>query len=583
MTQAEAPVDDRLIEIRIAQQLLTRSPIATTSSFLFALLCVTLLHDRVPTDIAAGWLVSVFVAGCLPFAYMAVQRRHPFSRSNIRTYLFFNTLNALISGLVWGIGMSALTDTSSAPSIANSFLAILAYSTAAVVSHGAFPRSYAAAAGSALLIYGSFLIVSAPAPEWRFGFVSVIMFLPYMLIARNIHRTTVSGLVSRQRHDDMVETLRQQRDAIEKINDDKTRFLAATSHDLAQPLHAQGNYIAALHRKLTQPDQYELLQKIEASWRSMGSMLEGLVDISRLETGSVVPNIVPVELSALVFEIVDEFAEVADQKQIQLSADTYKAVTDTDPYLFSRVLRNVVSNAIKFTPPHGRVIARFRQDGEDIVFDIQDTGIGIPADKIGQVFDEYIQLQNDERDRTKGLGLGLSIVRRLCNLLEIDHQLVSHPEKGSCFTFRLRQSRSIPETTASKSEQRDALRMSVLVVDDERTILDSMSVILSDWGCEVFCAPSVSQAVELVKTLNLSPDVLITDLRLPGTVGGSQLVDLIRTTVKRNLPAIIMTGNIKGVSKSDLPSDALLLTKPVDAGTLYHELSQINACGSDVA
>ena len=583
MTQTEAQADDRLIDIGIARQLLARSPIAATSSFLFAMLCVSLLLDRVPANVAAGWLASVFIAGCMPFAYIAVQKRHPFNRSNIRTYLFFNTINALVSGLVWGTGMAALTKVSSELSIASTFLAIFAYSTAAIVSHGAFPRSYAAAAGSALLIYGSYLIAAAPVPEWRFGFVSIVMFLPYMLIARNIHRTTVTSLISRQQHDGMVETLKEQRDAIEKINDDKTRFLAATSHDLAQPLHAQGNYIAALRRKLTQPDQYELLQKIEASWRSMGSMLEGLVDISRLEAGSVVPNIVPVELSTLVSDIVDEFADAAERKHILLTADTYKVATDTDPYLFSRVLRNVISNAVKFTPPKGRVVVRFREDGGHLVFEVQDTGIGIPADKIGEIFDEYVQLQNDERDRAKGLGLGLSIVRRLCNLLEIDHRLTSHPDRGSCFTFRLPISGSMPETSSPPSEQRDALRMSVLVVDDERTILDSMAVILSDWGCEVFCASSVSQATELITVLDVSPDVLITDLRLPGTLGGTDLVELIRSTVKRDLPAIVMTGNINGISKNDLPAGALLLTKPIDAGTLYLELAQISACGSDTA
>ncbi len=160
--------------------------------------------------------------------------------------------------------MVVLNDVSSNLSIAITFIVIFAYSTVAIVSHGAFPRSYAAA-GSAMLIYGIYLMTVARSPQSNFGFAIVLMFALYLLIARNFSRITVANLTSMQQNRTMMEELKAQRDALEKSYEDKTRFLAATSHDLAQPLHAQGNYISAMRGKLNRPEQYDLLDKIEVS------------------------------------------------------------------------------------------------------------------------------------------------------------------------------------------------------------------------------------------------------------------------------------------------------------------------------
>ncbi|MEX3008505.1 ATP-binding protein [Hoeflea sp. TYP-13] len=580
MTVAGYPVDNVQIDISVAKQLLARSPAATTSSFLFAVLTVALLSYISPIGNAKFWLVAVAAAACMPFAYIAIQKKYPFNADNIRKYLLFNSFNALVSGIVWGVGMVVLTDVSSDISIAITILAIFAYSTAAIVSHGAFPRSYAAAAGSALLIYGTFLITMAPVPESRFGYAAIIMFLLYLVIARNVSRATVANLTSQQQNQAMMKELKEQRDAVERSHEDKTRFLAATSHDLAQPLHAQGNYISALRSRLNRPEQYELLQKIEASWRSMGNMLDGLVDISKLESGAITINATPVDLSILIGNIADEFAHAANNKNIELHVRAERQFAETDAYLFSRILRNVLSNAVKFTQPGGEVLVSLTGAGDRLAVSVVDSGIGIPAESHSEIFDEYVQLDNPERDRQKGLGLGLSIVRRLCNLLEIDFDMKSEKSNGTSFTFYLPKCNK-PETTGiATSEKLSALRLSVLVIDDERAILDSMSIMLSDWGCEVFCARSESEAVELIQTLDLSPDFIIADMRLRENATGTAAVAAIRSLLAKDIPAIVMTGNVDGIGDQALPAKAILLTKPVDAGTLYRELKNLGASDS---
>ena len=577
MKAAVNPADDEQIAISIARHLLVRSPIATILSLLFAILTVTLLNYIEPTRYSGVWVASVAAVNCLPFVYIAIQRRHPFNTRNIRKYLLLNTFNALASGLVWGSGMVVLTNVTQNFSIGISFIVIFAYSTAAIVSHGAFPRSYAAAAGTASLIYGIYLIAAAPSPQSNFGFAIILMFVFYFVIAKNFSRVTIANLVTQQQNRTMMEELKAQRDAIEKSNEDKTRFLAATSHDLAQPLHAQGNYITALRGKLNRPEQHELLEKVEASWRSMGHMLDGLVDISKLESGAVATDTGRVELSGLVSDVFDEFKQVADEKQIRLTVNSETCFADTDPYLFSRIVRNVLSNAIKFTPSGGEVTATVGTNSGRIDVAISDTGIGIPAQSHAEIFEEYVQLHNPERDRQKGLGLGLSIVRRLCDLLTIEFRLQSEPSKGTVFTFSVPKAENQDADLAPTTEEVAALRMSALVIDDERAILDSMSVVLSDWGCEVYCAHSEEEAIGLIRTLDLRPEIVIADLRLRDHASGLDAIAQIRSMLGEDVPAVVMTGNVDRLGGDTLPPHSVLLAKPVEATTLYREIKKLRA------
>ncbi len=572
---AGKPVDRELIKINLARLLIKRSPTAAISSMLFALLSAALLSFSADRDLIVIWLIALFATAFLPFAYILLEKKFPFSRSNIDRFLALNTANAFAAGLAWGVGMVVLTDLSSDLSIAITFLIIFAFATAAIISHGSFPRSFIAATAPALLIYGTFLTLYAAQPVSRFGIAIMLMFIPYTMIVRNISKNTISNLISRQRNQTMFKELRDQRDSIRRANENKSRFLAATSHDLAQPLHAQGNFIVALRAKLRDHEQYELLNKIESSWRAMGNLLDGLVDISRLEAGAIVANRGPVELSLLLHGIIEEFSDNADRKIIELQARLEPHVADTDINLFSRIARNILSNAVKFTPTHGEIIVSLEDVGQHIAFCVKDTGVGIPGNKQNEIFEEYVQLDNPERDRQKGLGLGLSIVRRLCELLDIDVQMESESGAGTSFTFLLPKSSTQVSEKNLLAGKQDVLRLCILVVDDERAILDSMSMILSDWGCEVFCVESGDEALDLIQSLDIIPDAAIIDMRLREEETGLAVLGRIRQQFNRMIPAMIITGNVDGLGKMTLPGNTQLLAKPLDARTLYHKLRML--------
>tara|TARA_R110002126_G_scaffold291741_2_gene456338 strand:- start:10302 stop:12119 length:1818 start_codon:yes stop_codon:yes gene_type:complete len=568
---AVEPAQRVQIKISIAKQLLARSATAVTSSILFACVSGTMLHFNADNRLVVLWILSVVLSGCLAIFYLIVAKKHPFNAQNIDKYLFFNTFNALCAGIAWGVGMVLLTDLESNQSIAITFLIVSCFGAAAIISHGAYPRSYGAAALPALLIYSANLLFFAPAPQNLLGFVSLLLLVAYFLIAINLHRNLLATLILREQQKKMMSELRTQRDAIRRANENKTRFLATTSHDFAQPLHTMGNYISALRNSLTEPQQHELLQKLEASWRSMGNLLDGLLDISRLEAGAIVQNRQPVDLTRLVQNFVDEYSETAKQKHIELRTQLDLQTADTDINLFSRVVRNILSNAIKFTPTGGVITVTVQGHDNHIVFKVADTGIGIPKSRQSDIFEEYVQLDNHHRERHKGLGLGLSIVGRLCELLDIDIELESEEGKGACFTFHVAKSEEIAETP-SPWEPHAALRLAVLVIDDEREIRDSMSVLLSDWGCEVFSARSGDEAVELINALDIHPDGVIADMRLKGGETGVDVLIRIRNLLGSEIPAIFVTGNIDGNGNMPRPSGTKLLTKPVDASTMHREL-----------
>ena len=565
------PAQKVQIKISIATQLLARSATAVTSSILFASVSGTMLHFNADNRLVVLWVFSVIVSGCLAIFYLIVAKRHPFNAQNIDKYLFFNTFNALCAGLAWGIGMVVLSDLESKQSIAITFLIVSCFGAAAIISHGAYPRSYAAAAAPALLMYSGNLLFFAPSPQNLLGFVSILLLVAYFLIASNMHRNLVATLILRQQQKTMMRELRTQRDAIRRANENKTRFLATTSHDFAQPLHTMGNYISALRNTLTEPQQHELLQKLEASWRSMGNLLDGLLDISRLEAGAIVQNRQPVDLTSLVQNIVEEYSGSANQKHIELRTQLDRQTAHTDINLFSRIARNILSNAIKFTPRGGVITVTVQSRDNHIVFKVADTGIGIPESRQSDIFEEYVQLGNHHRERHKGLGLGLSIVGRLCELLDIKIELKSEEGKGACFTFLVPKSEEIA-TTPSPWEPHTALRLAVLVIDDEREIRDSMSVLLSDWGCEVFSARSGEEALELINALDIHPEIVILDMRLKGGETGVEVLIRIRALLGSDIPAIFVTGNIDGHGTVPRPSGTKLLTKPVDTSTMHWEL-----------
>ena len=309
------------------------------------------------------------------------------------------------------------------------------------------------------------------------------------------------------------------------------------------------------------PDLRSLAGRMEASIGAMDRLFAAILDISRLDAGVVAPQIESFALDDLVAAVCDDYRAEAKQKGIVVIAEPSGLVLRSDPVLVERILRNIVSNAVRYTASGG-VLLRIRRRGADAALAVWDSGRGVPHDQLERIFEEYVQLDNPERDREKGLGLGLAIVRRLAALLRAPLEVRSRVGRGSRFGVRLPLGEPrdiVPYETVVVGPIRAGL---VVVVEDEAAVRDAMRTALAAWGLEVAEAASGAAALALVG--GRTPSLLLCDYRLPRGEDGLDVVGRFRTAFGVGLPAILVTGDTASERIADAHArDVRVLHKPV--------------------
>jgi signal transduction histidine kinase/ActR/RegA family two-component response regulator len=361
----------------------------------------------------------------------------------------------------------------------------------------------------------------------------------------------------------------------ELANTAKSMFLAAASHDLRQPIHAQGLFLEVLSRTALDSRQRELLNSTIAARESSSEMLNTLLDFSRVEAGVIEPQIQAFYVQPILDKIEREFSVQAESKGLSYRSRESPLAVDSDPNLIELILRNIVSNAIKYTH-HGGVLVNFRRKGDMGVFEVWDTGIGIEVNQQESIFREFHQLGNPERDRTKGLGLGLAIVQGLAKSLGIRLSLRSTVGRGSVFRLALPLAGDEEPRVENVSTQREAVlpNVRVLVLDDDPVICAGMVQLLSAWGCVCEAAQSIDMAIAWVP--NFQPTVVISDYRLREQRTGIEAVYALRKIVGGPLPALLITGDtgperLREAMASGIP----VLHKPVSSSQLFNALISI--------
>ncbi|MEB4591938.1 hybrid sensor histidine kinase/response regulator [Candidatus Thiothrix sp. Deng01] len=356
----------------------------------------------------------------------------------------------------------------------------------------------------------------------------------------------------------------------------KDKFLAAASHDLRQPLHAQGLYLDAIETYL-QPRGVEHLQALRRTNEALSNLFNSLLDVSRLNAGIVETQFGHIRLHDIVLPLHEEFKTRVAEKQLNLKLECSNPVVFTDPLLLARILRNLLSNAVRYTE-QGGVALTCQLTGKDAVkVAVTDTGIGIPTSEQANIFDEYYQLANPERDRSKGLGLGLAIVRKLADLLGLPVTCISHPGGGSTFALEVPLGdASLLQPELPTHVAASIAGVNVLVIDDEQEILRSMACLLGSWGCVTMTAESALEAVGKITQVGLQPDLMVADYRLREGQTGAQAIELVRRHCQRDIPAVIVTGDTSEERLREANSSGLyLLHKPVAPGRLRTVLNQL--------
>ena len=373
----------------------------------------------------------------------------------------------------------------------------------------------------------------------------------------------------------------------EKADRDKSRFLAAASHDLRQPLHAMGLFLESLQRSPLNAHQQTVLDHAHAASSAAAEMLTTLLDYSRLEAGVVKVRPSAFAVQPLLTALEQEFGVQADNARLVYRTRETSLAAHADRSLVGLVMRNFISNALRYTTRGGVLIA-CRRRGQRVALEVWDTGIGIPQHQWDDIFQEFLQLDNPERDRRKGLGLGLAIVHRLVNEMGgTTVELRSQPGRGSVFRLWMDAwDGALEDEAAPLPEDRSLEGLHVLAIDDDEAVLLGMQSLLQSWGCHCTVAGSGAEALKHLG--DDTPDLIITDFRLRHEETGKQVLQALRTHLGTAVPAIIMTGDTSPQRLRDAQStSALLLHKPVSTGQLREAMVQlitqpqpINAAGS---
>lgn len=405
------------------------------------------------------------------------------------------------------------------------------------------------------------------------------VFYPLFLsaFARRIYAAFETQVQLRLRNTELNMKLTDQRDRAERAMQEKNRFLASASHDLRQPVHALGLFVASLEPYMEKREQRKLLDQIKRTNESLGSLFHGLLDLSKLDANVVEFNPVHFSLQPMVSLLCEEFREQVDRKGLDLIRQCPEdIVCFTDPALLERILRNLISNAINYTD-EGHVIVRAgNSDSGKVLIECVDSGRGIPSAEQENIFSEYHQLENPERDRKKGLGLGLAIVRRLAELMGVHILLQSEPNYGSKFSVVVPPGlkEAEPASLLAHIKPENQFSMTVLVIDDEEEILVGMNLLLSAWGCRVITAVSGDEVMAILQPDGL-PDLILADFRLRDHESGLDLITRIREEFNSEIPAYLVTGDTAAERLQQAANENVeILHKPVEPKILKTLLSQ---------
>jgi signal transduction histidine kinase len=379
-----------------------------------------------------------------------------------------------------------------------------------------------------------------------------------------------------------ITTIKAMERALNVALDAKERFMASASHDLRQPVQALMLFSNLLLKEELGDEARRLAEQLRESVGSLGTLLDGLLDISKLEAGLVKPVPARVEVRALLERLHAEFAPLAAAAGLRLTTVPARATLHTDGTLLERVLRNLLANALRYTT-RGRVLFGVRRRGRVLRIEVWDTGIGIAENQIDRIFQDFYQVGNAARDRREGLGMGLSIAKRLVVMLGGTLDARSTPGRGSCFAVGLplcadedATGHSPPPSETTPANGVDAL---ILLVEDDAVIRMALGLMLEGWGYRVVDAGSVAEALEHV-TAGVEPDIVLADYRLPDGETGLMLMDTVRRRQGRDTPGILLTGDTSADRlREAAAAQCALLHKPIQPAQLQETVQRSLASG----
>jgi signal transduction histidine kinase/CheY-like chemotaxis protein len=581
-----APLERRILAEQL-RMIIVQTPQGVAGPAALALIGAVVLWDEVATPPLLATLALLLAAlGSWLLFYRRYQREQP-SPDDVSFWARGTLVRTAAHGCCWGLYSLVVFQADSIVSQSVDVAFMYGLVAGAVVVDGPHFRTFVAFALPTLAPVVVRCFIEGTPASLGVGSAGVVGLAHGLFAARSSYRLTERAIRARLENLELLSELARQKELAElaqrraeAANREKSAFLAAASHDLRQPIHALSLFVTAASRAGSDAERRQLLERIEASVTSLSTLFDSMLEISRLDAGTLEPRVTRVPLRALLQKLAAEHAAEAREKGLTLRVVARDLVASTDPLLLERLLGNLLANALRYTE-RGGVLLAARRRGDGARVEVWDTGIGIAPEHQAQVFGAFYQVGNPARERRQGVGLGLAIVERIAALLGHRLELCSRPGRGSCFALELPLSEVLDETepppgTGLPPEGAALLGAVLVVLDDDPEVLTACGLLLKSWGARVVSAASVKQAIDRLEADELAPDLVLCDLRLPGAHDGLEAIRALRSKYGAALPAVIVTGDtaeerLAAVAASGLP----LLQKPVAASTLARTLGAL--------
>lgn len=563
----------RLVENELARDYLALIPAAALTHLVGAAL---MLWPMQAGSDGALWYALYALLHSARLITWAEYRRVPARAEAPRRWVTYQALGLFGSGLMWGAAPWLFF--ARAPELGQIyvFATIVVMAIGTTVVNAPFLKARLAFALPALTLAASRAVLEGGAQYFAIAVVLLCSIPVVAYLGAQWGRVLRESITIRHEKTALVTELTRQKAAAEQANLQRSEFFAAANHDLRQPVHALGLYAAALRDAEYGRRSALLADKISEGVEALESLFDQLLDMARIDSGGITVARCHFRLQDVFVKLASLYALTAEQADTRLVFAPTRRVLMTDPLLFERILSNLVANALRFAAGRAVLIGARQRTGH-VAIEVRDAGPGIATVDQTRIFDEFVQLGNPERDRRRGIGLGLATVRRLTNLLDLPLELESAPGRGSVFRVIVPVGEGAAidlEAAEASPTSHDPLRgRRVLVIEDDESVGDAMQRLLSGWNCE--CVVAVSSAEALTRK-DFSPDIVIADFRLRDGESGLEVIDALRARYGAGLPAALLTGDARAETLAAArAADCPLLTKPLSAARLRSVMAHL--------
>lgn len=546
----DATLPRRVEQQRVAS-LYAGTGAVTGAAVLMAAVVIMIAWPQTSGDRLLGWAVAVLLVQA-GIQWLSLRyRRAAGSEAEPGRWATRLALLSAVDGLVWGCTAFVLVDAGQPAALALLAACLAGRAIISIMTHAYSPAVFSAFAVPVFGLLAAHYLLTGGYGNTTLGLLWIIVLGYVLLFVDRQSRTLTTQIRLYCENEQLVDQLKHQnliaeqaRLRAEEASRSKSRFFAAANHDLRQPLHSLGLFATALRNGQVDEAGRKLIDQILSCTESLEQLFDNLLDISRLDAGQVDVKRENVPVNVVFERLRGTFSVPAQEKGLKLHIRRSKALLNTDATLLLRLLSNLVANAIRYTE-QGSILVACRKHGARARIEVWDSGIGIQAEQHERVFEEFYQLNNPERDRSRGLGLGLATVKRIATLLDHPLRLRSAPGRGSRFTLEVPltdpdQLQSITATVEQKVP--NLLRGKLIaVIDDEASVRLGMQSLLDSWGCKCVTA---MDAAELQRSLaGRVPDFIIADLRLRGSATGIEAIGTLRAALGDAIPAVLISGD----------------------------------------